>query len=80
MGGTAAPRIGQVRVMTMSAPSATNQGWLTIHEAMEISGVPYVRLKELVEQDLLPTHRSGSTELYDPIAVEALAAEATPAA
>jgi hypothetical protein len=61
--------------MTMSAPTttATNQGWLTIHEAMEISGVPYSRLKDLVEQGRLPTHRSGSTELYDPVAVEELA-------
>jgi DNA-binding transcriptional MerR regulator len=56
------------------ARTPTNQGWLTLHEALEISGLPYARLMHLAEEGLLPTRRAGGTQLYDPSAVEDLAA------
>ena len=59
---------------TTELPTSTNQGWLTLHEVLEISGLPYAHLKDLVERGVLPTRRAGASELYDPAAVERLAA------
>ena len=46
--------------------SVTNAGWLTLHEVLEETGLPYQRLEGLVDEGLLATRRSGSAVLYDP--------------
>jgi hypothetical protein len=61
--------------MKSEARTPTNQGWLTLHEALEISGLPYAQLMHLAEQGLLPTRRAGATQLYDPSAVQGLAGQ-----
>ena len=48
-------------------------GWLTLHEVLEDTGLPYSRLKELMEQGRLTGESCGSAVLFDPADVEVLA-------
>jgi DNA-binding transcriptional MerR regulator len=41
-------------------------GWLTLHEVLEATGLPYRQLMDLAERGLLATRRSGAVVLYDP--------------
>ena len=41
-------------------------GWLTLHEVLEDTGLPYVRLMELIEEGRLKRESCGSAELFDP--------------
>ncbi len=53
--------------------SATNVGWLTLHEVLEETGLPYAQLMELAHRGLIGTRRAGVTTLYDPDDVRAVA-------
>ena len=46
--------------------ASSNAGWLTLHEVLEETGLPYGQLKALVERGELTTRASGAAELYDP--------------
>jgi hypothetical protein len=48
-------------------------GWLTLHEVLEATGLPYGRVQELVDQGTLHREPCGAAELFDPVDVEALA-------
>jgi hypothetical protein len=41
-------------------------GWLTLHEMLEATNLPYRTLMDLVERGLVATHASGAAVLYDP--------------
>lgn len=41
-------------------------GWLTLHEVLDVTGLPYTRLLALVEQGLVRAEQSGAAVLYDP--------------
>ena len=60
MGGVSHPRFGKGGEMESYA------GWLTFHEVLEVTGLSYRHLKDLVEQGRLTPHTSGQAELYDP--------------
>jgi hypothetical protein len=49
----------------MSTRSETSQRWLTIHELLEETGLPYRQLMTLAEVGRLATRRSGGAVLYD---------------
>jgi len=55
----------------------TNAGWLTLHEVLEETGLPYGRIMDLVERGELATRSSGAAELYDPDDVAALSSTAS---
>lgn len=42
-----------------------NTGWLTLHEVLEETGLPYRDLLVLVDQSLVATRASGGATLYD---------------
>ena len=42
-----------------------NTGWLTLHEVLEETGLPYRDLLVLVDQSLVTTRSSGRATLYD---------------
>ena len=42
-----------------------NTGWLTLHEVLEETGLPYRDLLVLVDQSLVTTRSSGGATLYD---------------
>jgi sulfur carrier protein ThiS len=42
-----------------------NTGWLTLHEVLEETGLPYRDLLVLVDQSLVTTRASGGATLYD---------------
>jgi hypothetical protein len=52
-------------------------GWLTVHEVLDLTEIPYQRLMELVEEGQLTTESSGTVELFDPDDVALLTAGAT---
>lgn len=45
-------------------------GWLTLHEMLEATDLPYRQLMDLVERGLIATHASGAAVLYDPDDIE----------
>jgi hypothetical protein len=47
----------------------TSAGWLTLHEVLDQTGLPYRQIQELVDQGELEVRRSGSAELFDPDSV-----------
>ncbi len=48
-------------------------GWLTVHEVLEDTRLPYRELMNLVERGELTTHTSGAAQLFDPDDVRRLA-------
>jgi hypothetical protein len=46
--------------------SDTTIGWLTLHEVLEVTGLPYRRLMELAEGGQISSLQSGAAVLYDP--------------
>ncbi len=46
--------------------SDTTIGWLTLHEVLEVTGLPYRRLMELAQEGQITSHQSGAAVLYDP--------------
>jgi hypothetical protein len=50
----------------------THLGWLTLHEVLEATGLPYGRVVELVEEGCLTRAKSGAAELFDPDDVASL--------
>jgi hypothetical protein len=44
----------------------TNVGWLTLHEVLEATDLPYGRIMALVEEGTITRRTSGAAELYDP--------------
>jgi hypothetical protein len=52
-------------------------GWLTLHEVLEDTGLPYARLRELIDEGRLTREPCGAAELFDPDDVALLARAAT---
>ena len=52
----------------MAKPSSA--GWLTLHEVLDQTGLPYREVRDLVDRGELEVRRSGSAELFDPASVE----------
>ena len=51
----------------------SSAGWLTLHEVLEETDLPYRELMELVERGVLKTRTSGAAQLFDPDDVRGLA-------
>jgi hypothetical protein len=41
-----------------------HEGWVTLHELLEETGLPYRQLMELAERGDIPSRRSGQATLY----------------
>jgi hypothetical protein len=52
--------------------SNTNAGWLTLHEVLEATDLPYARIMALVEEGAITHRSSGAADLFDPDDVERL--------
>lgn len=46
-----------------------SDGWLTVHEVLEVTGLSYAEVRELTEDGTLTTRESGAAVLYDPESV-----------